>query len=146
MEELVDKGKFLFTNFVEQFCCHGSTLFVWGVGHDGCFGKGEREWLCWMSCVGRVVLLKNGRRAKIGDDSFSFSLFRFHGEEKKFLEIFSSGNENGEQIRFPFRNLAKKLAQHAKFSVTETEKKFVSVFVRGLQQPKSGKNRSPARD
>ena len=73
--------------------------------------------------------------------SQSFSLFRFHGEEKIFREIFSSGIENGEQIRFRFRNLAKKLAQHAKFSVTGTEKKFVSAFVRGLQLPDAVKKK-----
>ena len=59
--------------------------------------------------------------------SFSFFLFRFHGKEKIFRWNFGHENENEKEICFRFRNLAKKLAQDAKFCVTETKKKFVSV-------------------
>ena len=59
--------------------------------------------------------------------------FHFHGKEKKFCWNFDSGKIKGKQICFCFRDLAKKLAQDAMFSVTEKEMKFVSVFVRGLQ-------------
>ena len=65
--------------------------------------------------------------------SFSFFLFRFHGKEKILRWNFGYENKNEKEIRFRFRNLAKKLAQDAKFWGTETKKKFVSVFVRKLQ-------------
>ena len=48
MEELVDKGKSLSTDFVKQFCCNGLPLFagksamlvvvVPSVGENGCVG------------------------------------------------------------------------------------------------------------
>ena len=83
VKELVGKGKFFFTNLVEQFCCHGLTLFVWEVGHDGCFGKGERKWLCWMSCL----VEKWQARQNWCLFRFRFSFFVFT-EKKKFFVKF----------------------------------------------------------
>ena len=58
--------------------------------------------------------------------SFSFFLLRFHGNEKISRWNFGHENDNEKEIRFRFRNLAKKLAQDAKFCVTETNFFFVS--------------------